>query len=330
MPEVLLSTRSIPASKLQQQCAVDPARIAGLPARGGQLVPNRPYLVSSRSSTRDAAVMGALRGASAVDVRNLVELSLAFEADTTVALAEMMGRLRTAQVELLNSSAGVYSNRISAFMGAVQQYQYALLRYRSAIKMGSSAAARRVARQHAQAAFEEMQGKFRLELAAVRAKVRASRGLPLTNPQRAINIATSSRTAAKLNVSSQAEAQNLVRFSRYARLLGSGLAVIDFGTRAGRIHTEYQTGGDWEREMFVESTSFALSASAGTLTAKAGTAGLGFLVMATPVGWVGLLIGGAVVATATAGVTIATNQAIRGEAGSWYDSIMAAVSGLWN
>jgi hypothetical protein len=44
--------------------------------------------------------------------------------------------------------------------------------------------------------------------------------------------------------------------------LGNGLAVIDFGSRVGNIHNSYQAGGNWERDFFIESSSFAASAIA--------------------------------------------------------------------
>ncbi|KAB7619610.1 hypothetical protein F3N43_13250 [Alkalilimnicola sp. S0819] len=82
--------------------------------------------------------------------------------------------------------------------------------------------------------------------------------------------------------------------------------------------------------MFVESASFALGAAAGGMTAKAGSMALGLLVMATPIGWVGLLVGGAVVVGATATTTIVVNGKVRDGAGSWYDAIMRGVRELWN
>jgi hypothetical protein len=87
----------------------------------------------------------------------------------------------------------------------------------------------------------------------------------------------------------------LVRFAGYTKFLGNGLAVIDFGSRAGHVHNTYQEGGDWERELFVESSRFFASAMAGGGVAKAGAFGLGLIMLSTPVGWVGLVVGGLVI-----------------------------------
>ena len=56
----------------------------------------------------------------------------------------------------------------------------------------------------------------------------------------------------------------------------------------GSIHNEYKSSGEWERELFIESNSFAASAITGTTVVNAGAAALAILVMATPIGWVGL------------------------------------------
>lgn len=101
--------------------------------------------------------------------------------------------------------------------------------------------------------------------------------------------------------------------------------MIDFGGRVGNIHNSFQAGGNWERELFIESSSFAASAGAGILAVNTGTAALGLLMVATPVGWVGLIIGGIAVAGAAATTSIVVNNAIKDNSGSWYDSIMTAI-----
>jgi len=110
--------------------------------------------------------------------------------------------------------------------------------------------------------------------------------------------------------------------SQYTKFLGNGLAVIDFGGRVGNIHNSYKAGGNWEREMFIESSSFAASAITGTAVVNVGSAALGFLMVATPIGWVGLIIGGVAVVGVAAAASIGMNNAITENSGGWYDSIM--------
>ena len=74
--------------------------------------------------------------------------------------------------------------------------------------------------------------------------------------------------------------------------------------------------------MFIESSSFVASALTGAGAVKLGSAALGFLMVATPVGWVGLIIGGVAVAGVAAAASIEMNNAVNDNSGDWYDSIM--------
>lgn len=221
----------------------------------------------------------------------------------------------------MGASTSVYAHRIGGFAGSVKDYQAALMEYRQAVKSGSPL--KNAMKQKAHMAFDKMQNQFRNELKIVNAQVRARRGTPLTSAERGTNIARSSRNAAKLNVTSQAQANNLVKFSQHAKFLGNGLAVIDFGGRVGSVHNSFQAGGNWERDLFIESSSFATSAVAGTVAVNVGSAALGFLMVATPIGWVGLVVGGLVVAGTAAAVSMGVNGYVKDNAGYKYDEIMA-------
>jgi hypothetical protein len=225
----------------------------------------------------------------------------------------------------MQEASGVYTGRIGGFTGAVKDYQKALLDYRNAIETRSPRQS--VLKQHAHATFNKMQTQFQQELAAITAKHKARRGTPLTNVDRAMNIAGSSRTVARLHVADQVQASNLVKFSQHSKFLGNGLALIDVGSRAGNVHTSYKAGGKWERELFIESSSFVTSTLAGTLTA---TGGMGLVMMLTPAGWVGLVVGGLAVAGVAAGASMVANTAIKDNAGNFYDGIMAGVLSLWS
>ncbi|WP_249185331.1 hypothetical protein [Moritella sp. 5] len=172
------------------------------------------------------------------------------------------------------------------------------------------------------AAFQKMQQGFHHELKAVTGANKSARGTPLTSGTRATNIARSSRNVAKLDIVSQVQTSNLVKFSQYTKFLGNGLAVIDFGSRVGNIHNSYKAGGNWEREMFIESSSFIAATVAGTLAVDAGSAALAFLMVATPAGWVGLVIGGIAVVGIAAGASIWANGLAKADAGHWYDHII--------
>ncbi len=172
------------------------------------------------------------------------------------------------------------------------------------------------------AAFEHMQKHFQRELSMTAGVQRASRkGTPLRNRTRALNIARSSRSIKKLELVSTLQAGKLARFSKYGKALGTGVVAIDFASRIGNVQTTYKADGNWERELFVESSSFVASVWAGGAAAYAGSAALTFLTVATPVGWVGLIV---VVAAASTGA----NYIVKEESGGVYDSIMEWINAL--
>lgn len=135
-------------------------------------------------------------------------------------------------------------------------------------------------------------------------------------------ILRSSRRATKLYVANNINTCNLVKFTKHAKFLGNGLAVIDFGSRVGKIHNAYQGGRNWEREMFV---SFVASAGIGIAAIKAGSAALSFLAMAPPIGWLGLVVGGIAIAGVAAAASMTLNSEVQKRGGSVYDAIMSSL-----
>jgi len=79
---------------------------------------------------------------------------------------------------------------------------------------------------------------------------------------------------------------------------------------------------DWERELFIESSSFGLGAIAGSAVTYGGGALLTFLVVATPIGWVGLIVTGVAIAGTAATASVVTNNLVKEDAGGAYDWIM--------
>lgn len=317
MSEIILCSQPISVSYLQNSCGISMDSLSGLScSKPAKLAAYTPYAISGGANNRNI-----LAQLSPIPVaRELTHLSLSFGADNTLALAQMSHKLQEYNIGLMGASTSIYANRIGGFAGSVKQYQDALIEYRSALK--SSPAVKALAKQKAHAAFEKMQLQFRHELSAVNGQIKSSRGTSLSSAQRATNIADSSRNFVSLNVTSQVQANNLVKFAQHGKFLGNGLAVIDFGGRIGSIHNSYQGGGNWERELFIESSSFALSAGTGLIAAKAGAAALSFLVMATPIGWVGLIVGGVIVVGAAAAASIGMNNFVKNNSGSTYDRIM--------
>ena len=134
------------------------------------------------------------------------------------------------------------------------------------------------------------------------------------------------RSVAKLHVTNTAQASRLVRFAGYTKFLGNGLAVIDFGSRAGHVHNTYQEGGDWERELFVESSRFFASAVVGGGVAKFG---LGLMLTFTPVGWVGLVVGGLVIVGCSVAASVAADHYANELSRDKYEPLLEWIDGLW-
>lgn len=318
MSEIILCRQPLSTSYLKNNCGIAIDSLLGTGcAKPESLAAYTPYLLNGDSAI-DRSIMAQLSPMPVA--RELTHLSLSFGADNTLALAEMTRQLQEYNTGLIGASTSVYAERLGGFSRAVKNYQDALMEYRSVLK--ATPAAKALAKRKAHMAFEKMQMQFRHELMAVNGQVKSRRGTPLTSAHRATNIADSSRNFVSLNVTSQVQANNLVKFTQHAKFLGNGLAVIDFGSRIGNIHNSYQAGGEWERDLFIESSSFALSVVAGSATVKVGAAALGFLVMATPVGWVGLVIGGVAVAGVAAAASIGMNSYVKSNSGSTYDKIM--------
>jgi uncharacterized protein YukE len=317
MSEILLCNQPLDANHIRNTCDIPIDTLTGQGcSTPGTLQAYTPYLMGE-STLAGQSLLSQL--APRPVAKELTDLSLSFGEDNVLALSEITKKLQEYNIGLMGAASSVYTDRIGGFAKAVKNYQDALMEYRAAIK--SNSATKALARQKAHTAFERLQIQFRHELNAVTAKIKSNRGTPLTSSQRAVNIAGSSRNVARLNVTSQMQASDLVRFTKYARFLGTGIAVIDFGGRIDNIHNSYQAGEKWERELFIESSSFAASGITGIIATNAG---LALLLAATPAGWVGLIVGGAAVAGVAAGASMVTNSIFKEFSGGWYDSIMAS------
>jgi hypothetical protein len=316
MSELLLCSRTLTPSALQTQCGINIDQLSTFNCPTPSIAAaNTPYLINNQNNNTNFKILNQLSPPPIA--REITNLSLSYGSDNMLALAEITAKIKEFNIGLVGASTAVYGERVKGFTGAVLNYQTSLLDYRSAVTSHSSSKV--AAKQNVYGAFQKMQSQFQHELNAVTSQAKARRGNPLSNVKRATDIAQSSRSATKLNVTSQIQANNLVRFANHAKYLGNGLAIIDFGSRVGNIHNSYQTNGNWEREMFIESSSFAASAMTGTIAVNAG---LSLLIFATPFGWAGLIIGGIAVAGVAAAGSIGINSIIQNNAGNAYDLLM--------
>lgn len=319
MSTLLLCNRDLSSPAIQQACNLNLQQLSALHCPDPKVArANTPYLLNGHNSAQGKRIQALL--APPQIARPITDLSLTFGEDNTLAIAAMMEQLKDYNIALTGASTSIYGERINGFAKSVKEYQVALLTYRDAKLNGASNLGQ--LKKLAHRAFQRMQMQFRAELNAATNHIRSRRGTPLTSAERGTNIAHSSRTAAKLQISSEIEAHKLVRFSQYTKLLGNGLAVVDFGSRVGKVHNSYQAGGNWERDLFRESLSFGVSAGLGVATAQVGAAALSILVAATPIGWVGLIVGGIAIVGLSAATTMAANELTQSHADSWYDNVM--------
>jgi hypothetical protein len=321
MAEVILCNHLVPAIDIPGQCGLEIHQLQGPGCiNPDKLMPHTPYIVKSKTSSEalNSGIINQLSSAPAV--KELTQLSHAYGGDTVASLAQIHEKLMPFNLALLGASTSTYATRMTGFAGAVKNYQGALIDYRSKLK--SKPAVRNASKQKVFSSHQRLQRAFTHEINVTTGQAASRRGTPITNPQRALNIATSSRTTTKLNISSQVEASNLVRFTKHAKYLGNGLAVIDFGTRTGRVHSSYKEGGDWERELFKESLGFAGSAIAGIATVKMG---LGLLMFVTPYGWAWLVVGGVTTAAVSAGTSVYADSVADKNADKLYQNILRLV-----
>ena len=323
MTEVLLCNQTMHSNQLESQCGV---KIDSLIDKFGvapkNILGHTPYLMCEAPLEKDKDILKMLP--TGKTLREITNMTLYFGEDNTLAIAEISERLKSYNINAIGASTSVYGQRLKGFGEVVKQYQDALMDYRAAMQNNNRSSARVLARQRAVTAFQKMQMGFKHEMSAVTSGIKAGRrGLPLTNVNRGINIARSSRNVATLNISSRVQASQLARFGSQAKFLGNGLILIDVGSRVGNIHTSYKAGENWERELFIESSSFGLSAIVGTYAVNAGVT---ILLAASPVGWVVLIAGGLAVAGAAAGASMGMNSIVKENAGSWYDSIMNVIT----
>jgi hypothetical protein len=255
--------------------------------------------------------------------KDVTDMAMDLGEESTIAIAEIAAGLRDYSAAATGAATSVYARRMQGFGMAVKRVQDTLLEYRSVAKSDPTAAV--AARQKVTQAYQALKKGFKHEVDIVTARMRASRATILARPNRALDIARRSGRVAKLRVFDQVQASRLVRFGKYGRYLGNGLAVIDFGGRIDKIHGSYEAGEDWCREMFIESSSFAASTGVALAITNYGTTiagnALACLLAATPAGWV-LIVVGVGVAAAAAGTAIYLDKTVKENSGNWYDAIM--------
>lgn len=178
MSEILLCNQPMKADFLSNSCGIDLNLIHGKDcSKPSSLFAFTPYVLGQELSAFDSRIISTLSAPKVAN--NLTNLSLSFGGDNTVALAEITKKLQEYSLGLMGASTSVYANRLGGFVGAVKEYQDALMNYRSAVK--SNLASKVNAKQKAFKAFQNLQIRFKHELNAINVGNKARRGTPLSS-----------------------------------------------------------------------------------------------------------------------------------------------------
>ncbi len=229
--------------------------------------------------------------------------------DDVHALAEFYER-HLANFELpspadVNGVAGVgvaaAQGRTTSFQNALIQYQQALIKLHRHNKVGRVAGAQKIQlRQRVIEAYELLNRHYAQEMRRIVPAQHKSRnrGTALSNADRGVTLAERSRGRG-IHVADMHEGQKVSRFAKALRYSSRGIVVLDVGFRGSRVRQEYRAGGEWERELAVQTGGFAGAGIGGGLGAKAVLTVGRLALAATPMGWA-LVIGSSIAVGAVA------------------------------
>ena len=327
MATALMCEKPTPVSSLDHLCGIQSTdSIQSVACEvPTTLSPYTPYLVGDYSTPHTRGIINPLASMPQSSAKNLMGLVSEFGEDTTVAMAQVMSTINNPYSTAgMGAATSVYGSRVGAFADAVKFFEASVKQHKQAV---SYPGGRQMSKIRMQRAYEKMNRHFNLEVELVTAGKKIRKGHPLANMARAKRIAESGRSVAKLDFTNQVEAHNLVKFSKHTKVLGTGLAVIDFTSRVGEIHNTYKAGGNWEKKMFVEASGFAAGAVAGTIAVNAG---LALLALTTPVGWVYLIGTGAAIIGSAAITSMGADFIVKKGADWAYDPLMEWINSLWD
>jgi hypothetical protein len=335
MTTIILPRQPTQVDTLQRMLDLPPGCVHGLsPTPPNTLWPNAAYMLGESKTNHDRLVLGLL--SQQPENQTLGELSLTYGSENTRALAQLTNRMRGWEpygVAGVGATADVYARRMENLKKAVEAYQHASVEYhRISRSRATSGIAKGAAQMRLSEAKANLNRRFRIELNTIKSRLpKRQRRTLRANDERMFERIRRTGRMSRLDIGSSVEGTDLVRFARHAKFLGNGLAVIDFGSRVGDIYAGYKEGGNWEREMFIQSSGFALSVGVGIAVTDAGMGALGALgvaVAATPLGWVLLVVGGLAVAGVAAASSVGMDRLAGQHAGSVYDMIMRWLSSL--
>lgn len=276
------------------------------------MAPAVPYLVTSPSQSTSPAFNLSTLGALPPQQRLLLSGCASCFGELTLPLAHFYERHLAPLPErfwrhtsddgraLLDALVGASGAHRTGFIAALSRYQLLLEQIRAGTRQRMPKHQLNALYAQANQAWQSLNRQFRSDLQHLAGEARSRRGTVWTDPQRAINIATSGRSSAPIQLTNTADARAIVRFAGGLKHAGSGIVVIDAGVRTTNVISDYKAGKDWQRRAAIETAALGASTAAAATAANAAIAATTIVLGATPVGWViaiGIGIGAAYLAS---------------------------------
>ncbi len=316
MPEILFARKPIFPTELVGD---DPSSIEAFLRRNGLneneiLQPGRAYSFA----TKDTFTLTTLRRLNSLPVSERMCLARSAEAmgnEAHVLRVFFETNLSPENLKEINGLVGAGATaafvRLNGFQQALVKYQEALLNFTKVHKsQGPGIGTRRIQAEKAtHRAFQRLKKAYEVELNRISpiAYRHKNRGNALSNAERGVLLASRSsniKPDARLFVADAADAGRLGAFSRFLNNTGRLAVVTDATLRANKVHTTYESGGNWLRESSIQMTGFGIGGVTGGLTGQGVVAGgtilaaKAGLLVAGPVGWavLGVIVGAGFVA----------------------------------
>lgn len=329
MPDLVIASRGCSAKSICAPQYLDQFLAANPSLNQGYVVPGTPYWAPTAGMPLTTAPSLGPLVALAPQQRVLLSQAANQFGDLTVPLARFYQQaLEPLPAEtwqfLADNKRALADAAVGATAGQYDKFVAALTNYKNSLEALRAANQQRLPRsqlvqleQVVRNNWQRLNSQFRVQLQRLLGEVSARRGTPLSNPQRAINIARSSRNAAALAIETTSEVRAISRFATGLKGAGTGFVILDAGVRANTVYNDYQAGKDWQRSAVVETTSMGFSVATAAVTTDAViAAGIAIGLCATPVGWVVAIGLGAVAAYFSAS---AVNGVTANLAGQLYD-----------
>jgi len=290
------------------------------------LSPYTAYDISGPSSPTGNRILEQINGLQSYQRENLSACVVNYGYETT-ALARFYDQQIT-NIDLTkfsqdsNGIAGVgtavLSARTSSFQVAIEQYQRALIQLNNYHRVGRVAAKQKMSlRNNVISAYENLNRYYQQELRRTVpvGSLTKNKGSALSNVDRGITLAERHRGRG-IHIANMTEARQVSKLANGLRYAGRGAIVVDVGFRINTVRNTYVDGGEWKRELAVQTGGLTGSISTGALVGRAAFLASRIALMATPLGW-GILIASTVVAGAV--LAYQADNKMQGLVGSRWD-----------